>query len=707
MGENLVDGQYRFEDLVDIEQLRSIFEKFSTATGFTTGLVSYPDQKLLIGTGWRDVCTKFHREYNSSNIHCTTSNIELTSQLKAKKEMCICKCQSGLIDGATPIIVDGVHIANLATGQILFEQPDMEMFQKQGEAYGYDVESYLKAVRETPVVSEDQFKNMLEFLSSIAVMLAEQALIKLRNQQTNTKLKRQEEYSKTLFDDSRIPLIIMQAENFKYLDCNKAAIEIYGYQNKSEVLGKTPAAVSAPFQYDGTDSETAAENHIVEALKTGHHVFNWKHQRPSGELWDAEVQLSIISIDGDQRLLFTLQDISERVRVQKEKEILEQQLIQSQKMDAIGQLAGGIAHDFNNMLSGIMGAAQLLKSPKRQLDQKGNELVDTITHASERAADLVSKLLIFARMEDSDSQTIDVHNTLDSTVSILSQTIDKNIHLISTQNATTAHINGSDAELQNVFINLGINASHAMPDGGQLTFTTSNIRITQKECDLSPFDIEPGEFVKIQVEDTGCGISEETIEQIFNPFFTTKKAGKGTGLGLSTAYGTITGLNGAISVSSKLGSGTTFDILLPIVTTITQASNTTPLQLEKGSGKILLADDEKIIRQVTAAMLEDAGYDVITAKDGMEAIKLYEQDDRIDLVIVDMIMPKLNGADTFYKLKELNKNCKVILSSGFPKGEDIQALKAAGLHAFIRKPFKNEKLLKILSEVLEKPSSSQ
>jgi CheY-like chemotaxis protein len=322
-------------------------------------------------------------------------------------------------------------------------------------------------------------------------------------------------------------------------------------------------------------------------------------------------------------------------------------------------------------------------------------------NASERAAELVSKLLIFSRVENSDVQTISVHNALDSTISILNQTLDKNISLICTKNATNANVNGSDAELQNVFINLGINSAHAMPAGGQLTFTTNNVYITRKECEHSQFDIDPGEFIRITVEDIGCGIPKEAIAQIFDPFFTTKKAGQGTGLGLSTVYGTIKSCKGAISVSSKPGIGTIFYILLPIADSAMMIERDAPKSTQKGMGKILLVDDEEIIRRITSAMLRDAGYEVITARDGIEAIRLYKPGNHIDLVIIDMVMPNLNGADTFYKLKELDKNCKVVLSSGFPKDADIQALQAEGLKAFIRKPFRNEELLDILADVLK------
>ncbi len=176
----LVDGKYSFKDLVDIDRLRVMFERFSQATGFTTGLISYPDQHLLISTGWRDICTRFHRNYPSSNIHCKQSNLTLTSNLKERKALNILHCESGLVDGATPIIIKGAHVANLATGQILFKKPDIKQFRKQSKEYGYDVEAYLEALKKVPVVTEKKFKEALEFLSEMAVMLAEQGLTELQ-----------------------------------------------------------------------------------------------------------------------------------------------------------------------------------------------------------------------------------------------------------------------------------------------------------------------------------------------------------------------------------------------------------------------------------------------------------------------------------------------------------------------------------------------
>jgi len=699
---NLVDGKYEFKDLVAIDQLRNIFESFSVATGFTTGLVSFPEQELLIATGWRDVCTKFHRKNASSKIHCKTSNITLTTNLKNHKETFVCKCQNGLVDGATPIIVDGVHIANLATGQIFFTEPDLERFRKQGEEYGYDLDEYLEAVRNTPIVSEERFKKVLKFLSGIAVMLAEQALMKLRHQQISEKLKVQEEYAKTLFQDSRIPLAIIDTETLEFLDCNQAAVSIYGYEEKREIVGRSLLDVSAPLQDDDTASLVLMQKYIDRALETGHVIFRWKQQRPSGEFWAAEVQLTIIIIGDKKHFQLTVLDITERVRVKEENFQLERQLVQSRKMEAIGQLAGGIAHDFNNMLSGIMGAAQLLQSSKHLQGQRESRMVDIILKASERAGDTVSKLMVFGRKTKYDFTEINIHDVIDSTLAILNNTISKNIIISFDQKALRDIVKGEYSELQNVFLNLAINATHAMPDGGQLIFSTSNVYINSKDCDVSHFDIQPGEYIKVSVCDTGHGIPKENLEKIFEPFFTTKEQGKGTGLGLSTTYGIINGHNGSISVDSEEGVGTTFHILIPIAEKVerTGTENGTTDTTVKGWGKILLVDDEEIVRNALTCVLQEAGYDVIAAVDGLQSLEFYQRHRDVELVIMDSIMPGPSGAEIFYKLRKLDNSCKVILMSGFSKDEDLAALKADGLLAFIRKPFNNKDLLVLVSKTL-------
>ncbi len=245
--EYLVDGQYSFRDLVDIDQLREMFERFSQATGFTTGLVSYPDQELLIGTGWRDICTKFHRASPVSEVHCKRSNLELTSQLTERKALNICHCESGLVDGATPIVIKGAHVANLSTGQILFEEPDVERFRKQGETYGYDVEAYIEALEQVPVVTEEAFKKALSFLSDMAVMLAEQGLTNLRNREATQAVHESEERFRGLVESSSDWI----------WEINTKGVFTYASPRVKAILGYEPEEISGKSLFDLMPPEEA------------------------------------------------------------------------------------------------------------------------------------------------------------------------------------------------------------------------------------------------------------------------------------------------------------------------------------------------------------------------------------------------------------------------------------------------------------------
>jgi len=384
--------------------------------------------------------------------------------------------------------------------------------------------------------------------------------------------------------------------------------------------------------------------------------------------------------NGVQGAVIRIDDITKQYQ-------MEQQLNQSRKMDAIGQLAGGVAHDFNNMLTGISGAAQLLQLPKHNLSSKGLNLVDMILNASQRAAELTAKLLAFGRKEELTFEAIDINEIIDSTIEIFNRTIDKKIKIKVNKSAHNTIIFGNKSALQNALLNLGINASHAMKNGGDLTFNTKNIFLTEKYCSVSPFDIKEGNYLQIEIRDTGCGISQENIKKIFDPFFTTKEEGKGTGLGLSSVYGTVKNHFGAITVYSEVGNGTSFHILIPLSQTEIKIENDNE-DTYSGSGTILLVDDEEIIRITSKDMLEEMGFKVILAENGLEAVNIFKDKfSEIDLVIMDMIMPEMKGSEAFFKMKEIDNNCKIIITSGFTKDENIGNLRNNGLAGFIQKPF--------------------
>ena len=378
---------------------------------------------------------------------------------------------------------------------------------------------------------------------------------------------------------------------------------------------------------------------------------------------------------------------------------LEEQLRQSQKMESVGQLAGGIAHDFNNMLGGIMGCAELLGKYLVD-DPTARKFHGMILKSSEQAAQLTQNLLAFARRQVAASTVIDLHDTIQQALTLLQSTTDRRIEINSSLTASPSFVVGEPSQLQSVFLNLGINASHAMPDGGILSISTSVIDLDKATCIASRFDLTPGPHIQIEVSDTGCGIPTKDLPRIFEPFFTTKGQGKGTGLGLSAAYGTVQHHNGSITASSEIGKGTGFHILLPIADEL--EGEATPDQLAVvGSGTILVVDDEDVIRMTAEAILCHLGYTVVLAGNGAEALEIYKaKPGGFDLVMLDMIMPVMNGRDCFTALKQINPAQPIIISSGFSKEGEIQAMKQQGLFAFLRKPFNQATLSQVVYDAL-------
>ena len=380
---------------------------------------------------------------------------------------------------------------------------------------------------------------------------------------------------------------------------------------------------------------------------------------------------------------------------------LQEQLNHSQKMDAIGQLAGGFAHDFNNMLAGIKGCAELLQFQKSISENKEcAEYLGMILTAVQRASDLAGKLLTFSRRQVIHSTPIDVHQAIKDAISLLEKTIDKRIRILSDLSAETSVVIGDQTQLQNVFLNMGINAFHAMPEGGTLSFASKIIDLNQIYCDASPFGLVPGNYIDIEIRDTGFGVKPENLSRIFEPFFTTKEPGKGTGLGLAVAYGAIQQHNGAITVYSEPENGTCFHIFLPLTDKTVTSLSQEP-EVIHGKGLVLVADDESVMRTVARAFLKQWGYETLIAENGLMAVDLYrERAGEIDLVILDMIMPEMNGRDCFFAMKNIRPDVKIVISSGFSRNENIQDLKEHGLKGFVRKPFSSAEFSRIVADAL-------
>jgi PAS domain S-box-containing protein len=387
-----------------------------------------------------------------------------------------------------------------------------------------------------------------------------------------------------------------------------------------------------------------------------------------------------------------------------EQQMLEEQLRQAQKMDSIGQLAGGIAHDFNNMLAGIMGAADMLAA-KLSHDEKMMRFLEIILDSSEKAADLTRKLLTFSRKGRVCTTGVDVKRIADEVIAILEHTIDRRICIEKNYCNEDALLQGDPALIQNALLNLSVNARDAMPQGGTITLAVARATLGEAYCRRYSPPLKPGEYVEVSVSDTGTGIDRSIIDHIYEPFFTTKGVGKGTGLGLASVYGTIKDHDGVINVYSEVGKGTVFRIYIPVSEGFAIAPDDPERERLKGSGSILIIDDEEVLRNTGRALLTDMGFEVDTAEDGLNGVEIFTKNpDAYDLIILDMVMPRMGGGDCFRELRRIRPDIRVLIASGFSFGSEPQTLIDEGAVGFLQKPFRRKELFDAVISAMRKGS---
>jgi CheY-like chemotaxis protein len=350
------------------------------------------------------------------------------------------------------------------------------------------------------------------------------------------------------------------------------------------------------------------------------------------------------------------------------------------------------------MLQGILGYAAYLKM-KVPADDPMYEPLAVIEHSAERAADLTKKLLGFARKGKYIIAPLNLNDVVGDVITIITRTFDRKIKTEMTLAPDLWTIEGDKSQIEHVILNLCLNSRDAMPEGGILSIETFNTEITKE---TKPYrHMKEGKYAVIKVLDTGTGMDEEILKRIFEPFFTTKEVGKGTGMGLSMAYGVVKNHNGFIEVDSALGKGSAFTIYLPATEKKAEKETAVSKPLHKGKGSILVIDDEELIRNVARDILHELDYDVLLASGGKEGIKIYaDKKDIIGLVILDMIMPEMGGKETFKKLKEINPDVKILISSGYGQDSLPEQVMDNGEAGFIQKPYNINEIAEIIKEVL-------
>ncbi len=380
---------------------------------------------------------------------------------------------------------------------------------------------------------------------------------------------------------------------------------------------------------------------------------------------------------------------------------LQKQLQQAQKMEAIGTLAGGIAHDFNNLLQVVLGYSELVLAhqdlPNYLRDDLGKILL-----AGRNGADLVQRLLTFSRKTDIKPLDLDLNQRINQTEKFLQRTIPKMIDIELIQAEDLSRIHADPTQIDQVLMNLAVNARDAMPEGGKLVIETTDVLIDEDYARLH-LEAKPGRYVRLSVSDTGSGMDKVIKEHIFEPFYTTKAPGQGTGLGLAMVFGIVKQHQGFINCYSEVGRGTTFKIYFPAIgQEIEQDVSTTQQMPAFGTETILLADDEELIRDLGKRILERSGYTVLTAANGIEALDLYNRErQKISLVILDLIMPEMGGRQCLRELLKIDPNARVLIASGFAANERTKEAIEPGARGFIGKPYDMKGMLKAVRNVLD------
>ncbi len=509
---------------------------------------------------------------------------------------------------------------------------------------------------------------------------------RVRYRQLYKEAHQAEELYQSLLNSSADAILLLDS-GFKVQFINPAFTKIFGWAFSEMADNK--------LQYIPKPLKQSFAKLMKKVLELDHPIHGFETQRytKDGRLLDVSISASrYLDHAGDASgILLILRDISDAKRYQ-------WHMAQAQKMESLGTLAGGVAHDFNNLLMGIQGRLSLLMLNKDDSDKEYKHLKEIEDYII-RAADLTQQMLGIARSGKYEVKATDINELVKTQNRMFGRTRKEiTIHEKFDENLLTAEVD--QRQIDQVLLNVYVNASHAMPQGGSLYVRTSN-DVLEKEI-TSPHNAEPGKYIKISITDTGVGMDKTTLKRVFEPFFSTKQRGRGTGLGLASAYGIIKNHDGFITVYSEKSKGTTFNVFLPASTKAAEQEKVINTEILEGVGTILLVDDEEMILSVAEEMIHALGYQVITAKDGRDAIDTYRtKKEQIDMVILDLIMPGLGGGETFDQLKSVDSGVKVLLSSGYSINGQASSIIKRGCRGFIQKPFSIQELSQKISKTIE------
>jgi len=537
--------------------------------------------------------------------------------------------------------------------------------------------------------------NVQSWDDSLLRVFAARAGTEVERKRAQEALQESEERYRTLYDQTPLMYFTVNS-HLTVLSVNQFGAELLGYE-VNELVGTSVLTVI--YEEDHPLFRSAVEQSLHGGDRTPQREFR-KVKKDGTILWVRETMQTHMDLSQQKIFLISCEDITEQKRAQEALAQSEEQLRQTQKMEAIGTLAGGIAHDFNNILGAILGYSELAMTQVSK-DQRVKSYLEEVVTAGMRAKELVKQILAFSRRSDQDRQAVDLKVIVKEAMKMIRATLPATIKIRSTLEVDDAVVFADPTQMHQVVMNLCANAEYAMrKEGGILDLALTSVELTSNAVMEFP-SLKPGAYLQLSIRDSGQGIPAQALERIFEPFFTTKVSGEGTGLGLAVVHGVIVGHGGHISVASVIGQGTTFTVLLPRLDVILPAQTEETEEWPKGAGRVLFVDDEEMLARWGEQLLTHLGYAVVAKTNPHEALDLFrKQPDQFDLVVTDQTMPTMSGKVLAQALQDIREDIPIILCTGFSHNMSAEKAVEIGLSAFLMKPVNAVALAQTVKNVL-------